>query len=463
MVDACRDNPLKSSGRSVGNSRGLSAIEPPKGQIVVYSASRGQQALDKLNDKDSNPNGVFTREFISRMKKPGVKIEDLMREVQDAVETLAKTVNHDQRPAVYNEARGNFYFFGPTTVQIGQPTSKPEAVIPSVRPGQVDGLSLADLEREEATRKEWAAWQGRMKADFDKTVSFSGSPDLMVKAWERFLIVWAQDNPFSKEDEVLRSQALAKRDVSRQVTAITQQVLPQAINTQISGNVLKDCADCPEMVAIPSGSFDMGSNDDTTEKPMHRVSLRAFFMGKTEITQGQWKAVMGNNPSKFSNCGDNCPVEFVSWDEAQEFTKRLSQKTGKTYRLPSEAEWEYAARSGSQSKFSFGDNENDLGRYAWFTGNSSSQTHPVGEKQPNAFGLFDMHGNVWEWTQDCWNENYVGAPNDSSAWTQGDCSRRVLRGGSRFNSPQNLRSASRDWFATAGRSNSNGFRVARTP
>jgi flagellar biosynthesis GTPase FlhF len=118
LVDACRDNPLKSKGRSVGGSRGLSAVEPPKGQMVVYSASKGQQALDRLTDGDANPNGVFTREFIKRMKQPGVRIEDLMREVQDSVETLAQSISHDQRPAVYNEARGSFYFFGPTTVQV---------------------------------------------------------------------------------------------------------------------------------------------------------------------------------------------------------------------------------------------------------------------------------------------------------------------------------------------------------
>jgi branched-chain amino acid transport system substrate-binding protein len=117
MVDACRDNPLKAKGRSVGNTRGLSAIEPPKGQMVVYSASKGQQALDRLSEKDANPNSVFTREFIRRMKTPGVRIQDLMAEVQDAVEALAGTVKHEQRPALYNEARGNFYFFGPTTIQ----------------------------------------------------------------------------------------------------------------------------------------------------------------------------------------------------------------------------------------------------------------------------------------------------------------------------------------------------------
>ena len=121
VVDACRDNPLKAAGRSVGNSRGLSAIEPPKGQMVIYSASRGQQALDRLNDKDPNPNGVFTREFIAKMRKPGLKIEDLVRGVQDSVEALAQTIKHEQRPAIYNEARGNFYFFGPTTVQVAPP------------------------------------------------------------------------------------------------------------------------------------------------------------------------------------------------------------------------------------------------------------------------------------------------------------------------------------------------------
>jgi len=123
MVDACRNNPLKSKGRSIGATRGLSAIEPPKGQMVVYSASKGQEALDRLSDKDSNPNGVFTRAFIARMKKPGVRIEDLMREVQDAAEQLAQSVSHEQRPAIYNESRGNFYFFGPTTVQVQPPAA----------------------------------------------------------------------------------------------------------------------------------------------------------------------------------------------------------------------------------------------------------------------------------------------------------------------------------------------------
>jgi formylglycine-generating enzyme required for sulfatase activity len=132
--------------------------------------------------------------------------------------------------------------------------------------------------------------------------------------------------------------------------------------------VIKDCADCPEMVVIPAGSFEMGSNESANEQPVHRVNVPGFLLGKTEVTQGQWKAVMGNNPSRFSQCGEDCPVEQVNWNEAQEFARRLSQKTGNQYRLPSEAEWEYAARAGSNTKWSFGDNVSQLGDHAWHRG-----------------------------------------------------------------------------------------------
>ena len=184
-------------------------------------------------------------------------------------------------------------------------------------------------------------------------------------------------------------------------------------------------------------------------------------MSMTEVTQGHWKTVMGNNPSYNSKCGDNCPVEQVSWSDAQEFANRLSQKTGKLYRLPSEAEWEYAARSGSQTKWSFGDNVNFLGEYAWFTNNSNRKTQSVGLKNPNGRGLFDMHGNVWEMLLDCWSENYSGAPKDGSPFNAGDCTRRVVRGGSWSSEPQKLRSAYRDRVLMEFRDINIGFRVAR--
>ena len=201
-----------------------------------------------------------------------------------------------------------------------------------------------------------------------------------------------------------------------------------------AGKIFKDCADCPEMVVIPGGSFDMGSNKgEPNEMPVHHVTIsRTFAIGKTEVTQGQWKALMGNNPSKFGNCGDNCPVEQVSWDDAQAFIEALNAKTGKKYRLPSEAEWEYACRAGAQQEYCGSDDLDSIGWYGGLAkpaGNSGKSTNPVATKQPNAWGLYDMSGNVWEWVEDDYHENYNGALADGSAW-QGDGTMRVPRGGS---------------------------------
>ena len=237
-------------------------------------------------------------------------------------------------------------------------------------------------------------------------------------------------------------------------------------------NQAPKCDYCPEMVAIPGGQFQMGSNTgDSDEKPVRTVTVRAFMMGKYEVTQGQWKAVMGGNPSRFNDCGDNCPVENVSWNDAQAYIAKLNAKTGSKYRLPSEAEWEYAARAGSTGKWSFGDDEKEIGKYAWYGnspeygGNSEKKTHLVGEKLKNPFGLYDMHGNVLEWVEDCYHDDYNNAPVDGSAWVK-DCQkdiRRVLRGGSWGSVPSYLRSAGRIRNAPEGRVNVTGLRVAWTP
>lgn len=192
-----------------------------------------------------------------------------------------------------------------------------------------------------------------------------------------------------------------------------------------------------EMVDIPAGKFNMGSNEYEDEKPIHEVIVPAFQIGKYPVTQAQYEAVMGNNPSKFSGNPQN-PVEFVSWFDAQKFCKKLSQLTRKNYRLPTEAEWEYACRAGTETRFSFGDDENQLGDYGWFSGNSNNTTHPVGEKRPNTWEIYDMHGNVWEWCADQLHPSYVNKPdnikeNGSIAWLDsniGDESSMMLRGGS---------------------------------
>ena len=223
-----------------------------------------------------------------------------------------------------------------------------------------------------------------------------------------------------------------------------------------------------EMIAIPGGSFLMGSEDfDDTNKSVHPVTLSPFHIGKFQVTQAQWQAVMKTNPSHFK--GDNLPVENVSWNEAVSFCEKLSKQTGQTYRLPTEAEWEYACLAGSTGKYCFGDDEALLKDYAWYDKNSDNKTHPVGEKTPNNWGLHDMHGNVWEWCQDWYSGNYYeelvrqGEAVNPQGPATGDY--RVLRGGSWFNDRLDARAVYRNGYHAAYRNLSLGFRVvaARPP
>ncbi len=232
-----------------------------------------------------------------------------------------------------------------------------------------------------------------------------------------------------------------------------------------------------EMVNIPEGTFTMGSpakekERDRDEGPQHQVTVQSFYMGKYEVTQEQYQAIMGKNPSHFP--GKKRPVEKVSWNDAVEFCLRLSQKTGQTYRLPSEAEWEYAARAGTTTPFYFGetittDLVNYNGNHIYASapkGKYRQQTTDVGIFPPNAFGLYDMHGNVWEWCQDIWHDNYNGAPSDGSLWQSREkifsffsLKQRLLRGGSWDSYPSICRCALRNGDNPNVVLNNVGFRV----
>ncbi len=230
---------------------------------------------------------------------------------------------------------------------------------------------------------------------------------------------------------------------------------------------------------IPAGSFTMCCNPiferGGNELPDHPVRIgEPFYMQTTEVTQEQWMGLMSSNPSKFK--GSSNPVEQVSWDDIQVFLKALKDREGcgACYRLPSEAEWEYAYRAGSTSTYYWGDDADSLGQYAWYSQNSGEKTHPVGQLKPNAWGLYDMAGNVFEWVADCYHESYAGAPGNGSAWT-GSCYRRsdgvmprVLRGGAWGDLPYGCRAAYRIYVTPADRDYLVGFRVvgvvsARTP
>ena len=198
------------------------------------------------------------------------------------------------------------------------------------------------------------------------------------------------------------------------------------------------------------------------EKPAHEVTIRKpFYMGKFEVTQEQYQQVMGSNPSRFK--GAQRPVEMAFWDDAKEFCKRASEKCGFVLRLPSEAEWEYACRAGTRTNYHSGDTEADLARAAWYGNNSGGTTHPVGQKVANAFGLHDMHGNVWEWCEDDGHENYQGAPKDGQAWINTPRGgSRVLRGGDWDLHPGYCRSAHRGGDLPDSRYGHYGFRVVRS-
>src|SRR5471030_1197521 len=278
------------------------------------------------------------------------------------------------------------------------------------------------------------------------------------------------------------------------------------------GTVFRDCTECPEMVVVPPGNFSMGSpdsergRDKDREGPVHPVTLsRALGVGKYEVTKAQFarfaqetgfsssgscyvwsgEKVEHDSSKSWLNLGfaqtENDPVVCVSWDDAKAYTRWLARKTGKAFRLLTEAEWEYAARAGSQSSRPWGDDPRLACRYANVadatakTGvpgfsdlamhacdDGHAYTAPVGSYQPNAFGLYDMIGNASEWTEDCWNENYAGAPGDGLARTDGDCDLRVVRGGSWLSFPVNARSAFRNVGTLGDRFNLIGVRVAKT-
>src|SRR6516225_10209840 len=244
----------------------------------------------------------------------------------------------------------------------------------------------------------------------------------------------------------------------------------------------KECAQCPEMVVVPAGSFTMGSPDSEEERieeegPQHRVTFgKAFGVGRFAVTFEEWDACVadggcnGYTPSDEGWGRGRRPVINVSWDDANTYAGWLSRKTGKTYRLLSEAEREYVTRAGTTTPFWWGTSistqqANYNGNYTYGTGAkgvSRRQTVLVDSFQPNSWGLYQVHGNVWEWTEDCWHNNYFGAPSDGAAWTSGDCSDRVIRGGAWYFYPWLLRAAFRLGNSADGRENVVGFRLGRT-
>jgi formylglycine-generating enzyme required for sulfatase activity len=372
-----------------------------------------------------------------------------------------------------NYDRGDFVFLASLTA----PPLVRQAIAASL-PGDssfsVDDLS-SQLDANKQARQAWTDKLQDMNNAYQQVLGIDGSRNadsaLKISAWQRFNTAFAEDNPYSVEDNTLRAEANQRIQALKKAARKPRQV---ASLGSTSGGALssagKACADCPEMVLIPAGSFRMGDLSESgvtnNNKLVHRVDVAAFGLGKYEVTFAQYdafaRATNNTLPADRGWGRGSRPVINVTWEDAQAYVKWLSSKTGTTFRLPSEAEWEYAARAGTTTNYSWG---NDVGRNNAVCRDCGSQwkkqTAPVGQFTANAFGLYDMHGNVYEWVEDCYHDSYGGAPSNGAAWTFGSCKHRVLRGGSWQSAEWNTRADFRLKYLPARRLYLNGLRVAQ--
>ncbi|MBF0627519.1 MAG: SUMF1/EgtB/PvdO family nonheme iron enzyme [Magnetococcales bacterium] len=215
-----------------------------------------------------------------------------------------------------------------------------------------------------------------------------------------------------------------------------------------------------KFVIVPQGCFQMGSDDSPRTGPQHEVCVDWFYMSQYEVTQTQWESVMGHNPSSLNACGNNCPVNGITWEQVQQFINKLNARGGFKFRLPTEAEWEYACRAGARQKYC-GSDDGDL--VAWHKGNAQGDIHPVGQKAPNAFQLFDMSGNVWEWVADRFDEQYYTVSPKSNPKGPLDGLERIFRGGSVKSNPEFIRPAQRNHGDPRVNYGDLGFRLVRIP
>lgn len=474
ILDACRNNPFARSFRST--QKGLASIDAPGGTLIAYATAPGSVASD-----GAGRNGLYTQELLKYMKQPEVSIEQLFKQVRTSVRSRTEG---KQIPWESSSLEGDFYFSSSTSVTNAAknntlPAFDPAAIelefwnsiktstdtddfkeyLAQYPAGKFGGLARNKIRALESAAKSEAArpkTESKPTATDPKPVGTSSSPGglgaLPLRGFE-FDVVTV--NSSGSETSRRKGQA-------------------QYCSEDIAGISL-------ELVPIPGGTFTMGSSSGETDRapaegPQHQVSVQPFYMGKYEVTQAQWRAVAGLpkvardlkcDPSNFK--GDNLPVEQVSWEDAVEFCARLSRATGRTYRLPTEAEWEYACRGSTTTPFAFGQTVtaqlvNYNGNYPYAQapkGTYRETTTPVGFMGvANGFGLFDMHGNVWEWCLDYWHESYNGAPTDGTSWeTAGDTRYRVLRGGSWSSLGSYCRSANRYWGTPDNRSLNVGFRI----
>ncbi len=312
------------------------------------------------------------------------------------------------------------------------------------------------LDKEEkAEKKKWENILIQMSEEYEK---LEKKDNILRNDWKSYLLKYKTDNPHSKKDNLLRRKAIKYWRALGKVAKIEgfKYLGRRVFKESRAKNYVDEYQQTKtgiEFVLVKGREYSMGSEEYFDEKPMHKVRVQDFLLAKYEVTQGQWRSVMGNNPAGFKK-GDWYPVEKVNWEDSQKFCRKLG------LRLPSEAEWEYACRGGNKGKFCFGDDNTKFVEYGWCNKNSGNSSHPVGKKKPNLYGLYDMHGNVWEWCEDVYS-SYEKTPQDGSPYT-GYGMGRIKRGGSWSYNSDWCRSAKRFRFDPEYRYSNLGFRPAKS-
>ena len=507
VLDACRNNPYSASGRSVGGSRGLARMDTPPGSFfLAYSAAAGQVAAD-----GDGANSVYTGALAVAMAQPGLELEEVFKQASRKVKAQTGGTQVPWREGSWD---GAFHFVSPPGIG---PVARPEPVRdPGMDPEWAEWQFLQKSKDPQAVRSFLERHPSGAYAAAARLLlaQLSGQPFTVEvdpqSARVRILNIEQRYQAGMKLPAGEYRVEASAEGYETQVEVVAHGPSPTTHRMALrraapkAGERFRDCPDCPELVVVPAGAFMMGSPSheqgrSEDEGPVHQVRIgRLFAVGVHEVTVsefgrfvevtghstggscrvwtgGQWELRNGFGwRSPGFGQGGGHPVVCVSWDDARAYLEWLSRSTGERYRLLSESEWEYVARAGTVTARWWGEGES--GQCARANGadasaglswgvacsDGHSRTAPVGSYGANAWGLHDVLGNVWEWTGDCWNGSYAGAPTDGSAREYGDCSGRVLRGGAWSGRPGDLRSANRNWYDTGSRYNFVGFRVART-
>ena len=474
ILDACRNNPY-SRGFRGRSARGLAApAQAARGSLIAYATSPNAVAAD-----GSGRNGLYTKHLLRHMQEPGLGVEEVFKKVRIAVE---RESGGQQTPWELSSLTGDFSFTVASTAGSGDSGDAERRRLEAERQRVAAERQRLAAERQLLEEQRRLAEERRQIEERQSEAEERAQREAEAERLKREQEARERAQREAEARERLEAEERAQREAEERARRQAEAEAERRRREREPARRFRDCDACPEMVVVPAGSFMMGSppgeaERDDDEGPVHRVTIaEPFAVGIFEVTFREWDACVsgggcnGYHPDDGGWGRGNRPVIYVSWDDAQAYVKWLSRQTGHRYRLLSESEWEYVARAGTTGPFhtgatistkqaNYNGNPYGSGRQGVYRG----RPMPVGSFAANAFGLHDAHGNVQEWTEDCWNGSYRGAPDDGRAWERGDCSWRMVRDGYWGSKPRYLRAANRGSDLTAIRySSALGFRIART-